>query len=70
MEHNDEAEVVLSDAAHELGLSWAATWRLVLTGALDGRRDQASGRWRVQRSSVERVKREAKAADARTEAEE
>jgi hypothetical protein len=57
LKHNDEVELLLSDAAHELGLSWAATWRLVLTGALDGQRDRISGRWRVKKSSVERVKR-------------
>ena len=53
-------ETSISDAAHELGLSWAATWRLVLTGALNGRRDRISGRWRVDRSSVERVKRDSR----------
>ena len=67
LKHNEETEVTLSDAAHQLGLSWAATWRLVLIGALDGRRDRVSGRWRVQRSSVERVKREADTAGQRAE---
>lgn len=57
MEAELEKEITLSDAAHELGLSWAATWRLVLTGVLDGRRDASSGRWRVRRSSVQRAKR-------------
>jgi len=57
VEAEAEAVITLSDAAHELGLSWAATWRLVLTGVLDGRRDPISGRWRVRRSSVELAKR-------------
>jgi molybdenum-dependent DNA-binding transcriptional regulator ModE len=50
-------EMPLAEAAKALGISWHRAWRLLLVGALDGRRDRISGRWLVQRSSVERVKR-------------
>ena len=43
-------EVPLSVAAHRLGLSWAATWKLVLTGELIARR--ADARWLVEETSV------------------
>lgn len=51
-----ENETTLSEAAHELGLSWAAAWRLMLTGKLRGRRESTSGRWKVVRASVEELK--------------
>lgn len=53
----DKADETLSlpDAARTLGLSWAATWRLMLVGALTGERDALSGRWRVTRESLDAV---------------
>lgn len=46
-----ENEIALSDAAQRLGLSWERAWRLLLSGALTGRKD--GGRWLVSVSSVE-----------------
>lgn len=53
----DTADETLSlpDAARALGLSWAATWRLVLLGVLKGERDALSGRWKVTGKSVQTV---------------
>ena len=44
-------EIALSDAALRLGKSWERTWRLVLKGALTGRKKD--GRWVVTEESVE-----------------
>lgn len=46
----------LSDAARLLRISYHSALRLVLIGELDAEREE--GRWRVSRSSVERLKRE------------
>lgn len=41
------------DAAQRLGLSWGQAWRLVLTGALPGRRE--GRRWMVDAEAVDRL---------------
>ena len=43
--------LTLSQVAQILGLSWAQTWRLVLTNELSGYK--AGGRWFVDAASVE-----------------
>ncbi len=52
----DTRAVPLSLAAQRLSLSWAAGWRLVLTGKLRGRR--VRGRWLVSRASLDALLRE------------
>jgi hypothetical protein len=44
-------EIPLSEAARRLGISWHQAWRLLLVGALKGRKE--GGRWVVEDSSVE-----------------
>jgi hypothetical protein len=51
MDRSTLADVPLSVAAHRLGVSWAAAWKLVLTGDLDGER--VGGRWVVSSASVD-----------------
>lgn len=46
--------VPLSEAAHRLGLSWPAAWRLVLIGRLSG--GKANGRWFVRVASIEEAR--------------
>jgi hypothetical protein len=46
-----ERSIPLAEAAHALGLTWAQAWRLVLVGALDGRKEGA--RWIVTQESTE-----------------
>jgi hypothetical protein len=43
-------EILLSDAALRLGISWHRAWRLVLTGQLIGRKED--NRWLVGEESV------------------
>ena len=45
--------VSLADAAQLLSLSWSQTWRLVLTGRLDGRR-LYNKQWVVTKDSLTR----------------
>lgn len=45
-------EVTLAEAALRLGLSWQQAWRLVLVGALKGRK--VGRRWFVGVESIER----------------
>ena len=52
-----EETMSLADAAQRLSLSWAQTWRLVLTGRLEGIR-LPTGRWAVTRDSIARFKSE------------
>lgn len=47
----DATEVTLTEAAHSLGVSWAAAWKLVLTRDLSGRK--AGNRWLVSKKSIE-----------------
>jgi hypothetical protein len=47
-------DVSLPVAARTIGISWAAAWRLLLTGKLDGY--QVHGRWRITVASVENEK--------------
>ncbi len=55
MDHDDE--MLLNEAGQSLSLSRERVLRLVTTGRLKGRRD-ASGWWRVSRSSIQRLKQE------------
>jgi hypothetical protein len=48
-------EMSLPAACRALGKSWPQVWRLLLQGVLEGR--LVNGRWRIRRSSVERVRR-------------
>lgn len=52
---DDMREIPLVEAAHLLGLSWAAAWRLMLTGQLVGNR--RNGKWFVNRESVDEFRR-------------
>ncbi len=45
------AMVPLVDAAQQLNLDWAQTWRLVLKGQLIGRR-LSNGRWAATQDSL------------------
>ena len=47
------AEIPLAMCAKRLGLSWHATWRLLLIGKLSGR--QVGGRWLIDCDSVEKL---------------
>ena len=49
----DVATVPLSIGAQRLGLSWTSTWRLVLTGELEG--EKVHGRWLLTESSLRRL---------------
>lgn len=48
----DDVHVPLAEAAQRLGMSWQRAWRLVLTGELEGIRQQ--GRWLVGEASIRR----------------
>jgi hypothetical protein len=57
MTKNDSQPTVpLSDAAHELGVSWHQAWRLLLKRRLVGRR--VGNRWMVTPASIKKVARE------------
>ena len=49
-----DSSVPLSLAAHQLGLSWAQAWRLVLQGELKG--EQRNGRWYVAADEIRRFR--------------
>jgi hypothetical protein len=53
-----DSHIPLADAAKELGLTWEATWRHVLTHRLDGER--RSRNWYVSRASVQKLEKELK----------
>jgi hypothetical protein len=46
--------IPLSEAAHHLSVSWAAAWRLVLTGRLKG--EKVAGKWMVSVASLREVR--------------
>jgi hypothetical protein len=48
-------DLTLTQAALLLRRSYRATLDIVLTGKIVGRQDPISGRWRVNRESVERL---------------
>jgi len=54
MQTTESSEVPLPLAAQRLGMSWAAAWKLVLTGELIARRVNA--RWLVDERSIVRCK--------------
>ena len=49
-----DSNLPLSQAAHQLGLSWAQAWRLVLQGELKG--EQRNGRWYVAADEIRRFR--------------
>lgn len=46
-----KAEIPLAETAQRLGVSWAVAWRKVLTGELEGRKNDR-GKWVVTEESV------------------
>jgi len=46
----NSSEVSLTEAAHQLGISWERAWRLVLTGQLEGKKER--GKWVIHADSL------------------